>query len=163
MNLGALRSNIRVLFGSTDKVLGICSEERPELWTEEWILHHDNAPDHDTLKFPESLAKKSIIKMDHPPYSPDLAPAILGSFQNEKMPCRDKDLLTFLTSNATWLRGFPENDFQDCFLQWYHCIMECVTSQGEHFEGDSTHYCTGMQNFAFAGPFQELYCTTMYI
>jgi histone-lysine N-methyltransferase SETMAR len=46
---------------------------RPELWPDTWILHHDNASAHDTLAVQEFLAKKSILKLDHPPYSPDLA------------------------------------------------------------------------------------------
>jgi hypothetical protein len=51
-----------VIFGSADKVTGICLEEKTR-----------------TLAF---LAKKSFIKMGHPPYSPDSAPAIFGSFRN---------------------------------------------------------------------------------
>ena len=48
--------------------------KRPRLRPDKWILHHDNAPAHDALSVGEFLAKKSITKMDHPPYSPDLAP-----------------------------------------------------------------------------------------
>jgi transposase len=53
---------------------------RPELWTNAWILHHYNAPAHDALALREFLAKKSILKLDHPPYSPDLAPCELWLF-----------------------------------------------------------------------------------
>jgi hypothetical protein len=59
-----------VLFGSADKVTGICSMERSEFWPEKLILHHDNAPAHDALRVREFLAKKSVTKMDHPLYSP---------------------------------------------------------------------------------------------
>jgi hypothetical protein len=48
--------------------------KRPKLWPDVWILHHGDAPAHDALRVREFLAKKPIIKMDHPPYSPDLAP-----------------------------------------------------------------------------------------
>jgi len=48
--------------------------KRPELWPDKWILHHDNAPAHDALRVREFLAKNSITKMDHPPYSPELSP-----------------------------------------------------------------------------------------
>jgi hypothetical protein len=48
--------------------------KRPELWPDEWILQHDNVPVHYALRVCKLLAKKSITKMDHPPYSPDLAP-----------------------------------------------------------------------------------------
>jgi transposase len=48
--------------------------KKPELWPDKWILHHDNAPAHDALRVREFLVKKSITKMYHPFYSPDLAP-----------------------------------------------------------------------------------------
>jgi hypothetical protein len=54
----------------------------PEIWPDKWLLHHDNAPAHDALRVREFLAKKSITKLDHPPYSPDFGPAIFGSFKN---------------------------------------------------------------------------------
>jgi hypothetical protein len=46
---------------------------RPELWPDAWILHNDNALAHDVLAVREFLVKKSIMKLDHPPYLPDLA------------------------------------------------------------------------------------------
>jgi hypothetical protein len=53
---------------------GIVRRKRSELWPDKWILHHDNSPAYDALRFREFLANKSITKMDHPPYSHDLAP-----------------------------------------------------------------------------------------
>jgi hypothetical protein len=41
---------------------------RPELWPDAWVLHHDSAPSHDTLALREILAKKSMMKLNHPPY-----------------------------------------------------------------------------------------------
>jgi hypothetical protein len=46
----------------------------PGLWPDKWILHHDSSPAYDALRVREFLAKNSITKMDHSPYSPDLAP-----------------------------------------------------------------------------------------
>jgi histone-lysine N-methyltransferase SETMAR len=48
--------------------------KRPELWPNDWILHHDNAPAHKALSVKQFLAQKSIIEMEHPPCSPDVAP-----------------------------------------------------------------------------------------
>jgi hypothetical protein len=43
--------------------------------------------------------------MNHTPYSPDLAPLrFLALSKIKKMPWRNKHLLAFLTSNATWKR-----------------------------------------------------------
>jgi len=38
------------------------------------ILHHDNAPAHTTLSVREFSATKQIAVLEHPAYSPDLAP-----------------------------------------------------------------------------------------
>jgi hypothetical protein len=62
------------LYGSVDKVTGICSEKPPELWPHKWVLHHGNVPAHAALTVRELLAKKFTTKVDHPPYSPDLCP-----------------------------------------------------------------------------------------
>ena len=39
-----------------------------------WILHHDNAPAHTALSVREFLATNQITVLEHPAYSPDLAP-----------------------------------------------------------------------------------------
>jgi hypothetical protein len=54
-------------------------------------------------------------------------------------------LLTYLTPNATLLRGILESDLQDCFRQWHHRLMKCTAAQEEHFEGDSSRQGTGKQ------------------
>jgi transposase len=48
--------------------------KRPELWPNDWILHHDHAPAHKALSVKQFLAQKPITEMVHPPCSPDLAP-----------------------------------------------------------------------------------------
>jgi len=48
---------------------------RPDMWKDaSWILHHDNAQAHNALSVKRYLAKNNIPVMEHPPYSPDLAP-----------------------------------------------------------------------------------------
>ena len=41
---------------------------------DDWVLHHDNAPECTALSIREFLAKKNIPVLPHPPYSPELAP-----------------------------------------------------------------------------------------
>ena len=38
-----------------------------------WVLHHDNAPSHTSLRVREFLAKHNVATLPQPPYSPDLA------------------------------------------------------------------------------------------
>jgi histone-lysine N-methyltransferase SETMAR len=115
--------------------------KRPGLWPDKWILHHDNAPVHDVLRVREFLAKNSITKMDHPPYSHDLAPCDFWLFPKLKNALKGQtfaDLSDIQRNVKMLLRGIPENDPQDCFWQWHHRLMKCIASQGEYFEGDSS-------------------------
>jgi hypothetical protein len=50
--------------------------KRPEIWPNDWILHHDNAPDHKTISTKQFLSKKKpLTEMEHLPYSsPNLDP-----------------------------------------------------------------------------------------
>ena len=51
--------------------------KRPELFANNsWIFYHDNAPVHMALSVREFLATKQITVLEHPAYSPDLAPDI---------------------------------------------------------------------------------------
>jgi histone-lysine N-methyltransferase SETMAR len=65
--------------------LGECvPRKKPGLWPDKLNLHHDYAPAHDALRVNKFLAKNSITKMDHPPYSPDLAPCDFWLFPKLK-------------------------------------------------------------------------------
>ncbi|GFV60985.1 mariner Mos1 transposase [Trichonephila clavipes] len=69
--LGNLRERIR--------------KKRPEMWKEKsWIFHQDSAPAHSVLSVKRFLAKHSIPVLEHPPYSPDLAPCDFYLFPKVK-------------------------------------------------------------------------------
>jgi len=115
--------------------------KRPRLWPDKWILHHDNAHVHDALRVRKFPAKNSVTKMDHPPYSPDLAPRNFGIFTKLKNALKGQrfaDLSDIQRNVKTLLRNNPENYFQDCFREWHHRLTKCIASQGEYFEGDSS-------------------------
>ena len=59
--------------------------KRPELFANNsWILHHDNALAHTALSVREFLATKQIAVLEHPTYSPDLAPNDFFSVPEDK-------------------------------------------------------------------------------
>jgi len=107
----------------------------PGLWPGKLILHPDSAPAHDVLRVHKFLAKNSITKMDHPPYSPDLAlcdfwlfPKLINALKGQRFAC-----CSDIQRNVKMLvRGIPENNFQECFWQWHHCFTKCIVSQGEY-------------------------------
>ena len=92
--------NLGVLKGLLEKV----RLKRPELFANNsWILHHDNAPAHTALSVREFLATKQITVLEHPAYSPDLAPSDFFMF------LKIKEIL------KAALKAIPQNKFQNCF------------------------------------------------
>jgi hypothetical protein len=71
--------------------------------------------------------------MNHPHYSPDLAPWDFLLFQKLKKKCpkgtRFADIPD-IQHNVTLVRGILQSDFQDCFQQWHHCLTKYIASQG---------------------------------
>jgi hypothetical protein len=117
-------------------------QRRPELWPDVWILHHDSALAHDALTVWEFLAKKFIMKLDHPPYSPDLAPSDFWLFPELKTALkghRFSDIADVQEHATTVPQSIPEEGFQICFEQCKHLLTKCIGAQGDYFEGDSSH------------------------
>ena len=77
--------------------------------------------------------------LEHPVYSPDLAPTDFFLFPKikeilKRRHCDDTD---DIRSNKTAaLKSIPQNQFQNCFEGWARRWHRCIASQGECFEGD---------------------------
>ena len=101
------------------------------------ILLHDNAPAHMALSVREFLATKQITVLEHPAYSPDLAPSdfFLSLKIKEILKGRHFDDTDDIESNTTAaLKAIPQNHFQNCFEGWTRRWHRCIASQGEYFE-----------------------------
>jgi len=71
------------------------------------ILHHDNAPAHTALFVKECLATKQITVLEHPAYSPDLAPSDVFLFPKIKETLKGShfDDIDDISSNTTSSEG----------------------------------------------------------
>jgi hypothetical protein len=108
--------------------------KRPELWSDAWILHNDNAPAHDALAVQEFLAKKSIMKLDYLPYSPHVAPCDFWLFPKLKTALkghRFSDIADIQGHATTILQSIPEEEIQKCFEQWKHRLTKSIGAQGD--------------------------------
>jgi len=104
-----------------------------------WILHHDNAPAHMALSVREFLATKQITMLEHPAYSPDLAPSDFFLFPNIKEILKGRhfdDIDDIRGSTVATLKAIPQNQFRNCFEEWTRRWHRCIASQGDYFEGD---------------------------
>jgi transposase len=78
-------------------------------------------PAHAALSVKEFLASKQITVLEHPPYSPDLAPNDFFLFLKirEILRGRHFDGIDDLKSNMTAaLKAISQNQFQNCFEGW---------------------------------------------
>jgi hypothetical protein len=112
---------------------------RPKLWAEKnWILHHDNAPPHLALIVRKFFAKNDMITMDHPSYSPDLAPCDFFLFPKVKMMQGEHfgEVENIKRETTRLLKNLISQDMQHYFLQLKKRWAMCIHSVGEYFEGD---------------------------
>ncbi|GBN93837.1 hypothetical protein AVEN_38499-1 [Araneus ventricosus] len=86
----------------------------------------------------KNSARHSVTTLEHPPYSPDLAPADFYLFPRLKMKLKghrfgDSDEVI---ENATkQLKELSKNGFLECFEQLYERWKKCVDAGGKYFEG----------------------------
>ncbi|QQP36253.1 Mariner Mos1 transposase, partial [Caligus rogercresseyi] len=86
----------------------------------DWYFHFNNAPCHMANSTKEFLAKKGIKVIDHPPYSPDLAPADFFYFPVMKKMLEGVEIVD-KSVQKEWTRvgrTIPEDRFREAFRKW---------------------------------------------
>ena len=102
-------------------------------------MHLDNAPAHTALSLREFLATKQITVLEHPSYSPDLAPNDFLLFPKIKEILKGRyfdDIDDVRNNTMATLKAIKQNQFQNCFEGWTRRWHRFIASKGEHFEGD---------------------------
>ncbi|QQP41232.1 Mariner Mos1 transposase [Caligus rogercresseyi] len=111
-------------------------EKRPEMANRDWYFHFDNAPCHKANSTKEFLAKKGIKVIDHPPYSPDLAPCRLLLFPVIKKMLEGVEIFD-KSVQKEWThvgRAIPEDRFREAFRKWVERWEKCIRIGGSHEE-----------------------------
>ena len=123
------------------RLLRSVREKRRELWQDNaWLLHQDNAPVHNALSIRQFLVKRNVTVLDHPPYSPDLAPCDFFLFPKLKeviKGVRFLDMEIIKKAVTTELKRIPEESFQECMEAWQNRMRKCVRLEGDYFEGEN--------------------------
>jgi len=87
----------------------------------------------------EFLATKQITVLEHPAYSPDLAPSEFFLFPKIKEILKGRHFgnIDDIRSNTmAALKAIPQNQFENCFEGWTRHWHWCIASKGEYVEGD---------------------------
>ena len=117
--------------------LKVIKQKRPEKVEAGFILHWDNAPVHTARIVRDFLATKDNIEMmDHPPYSPDLAPCDFFLFPKLKSKLAG-EFLAVETFKKRWdrvTRSLTKDDFTACYTKWLERHRKCIRIAGGYVE-----------------------------
>jgi hypothetical protein len=88
------------------------------------------------LSMREFLATEQITVLEHPAYSPDLAPSDFFLFPKIKEVLKGRHFDDIRSNTMAALKTIPQNQFQNCFEGWTRRWHWCIASEREFFEGD---------------------------
>ena len=102
-----------------------------------WMILHDNARPHTEVIIKQFLAKKGIVVLNHPSYSPDLSPADYFFFRKIKTALkwhRFDDRQDIEKNVMGQLSAVSSDEFHTCFQHLYNRSKMCVDAHGAYFE-----------------------------
>jgi transposase len=85
------------------------------------------------------LASKQVTVLEHPSYSPDLAPSDFLLFPKIKEILKGRhfdDIDDIRCNTIAALKATPQNQFQNWFAGWTRPWHWCIDFQGEYFVGN---------------------------
>ena len=118
-------------------VLAAVAKRRPRTRHRGLLLHHDNAAAHRAAATQEFLHAERVHQLEHPPYSPDLAPCNFFVFPFVKSKLRgvrfdtpDLAVEAFLEH----IEAIPQSEWASMFQKWFQRMQKCIDNAGEYFE-----------------------------
>ncbi|KAG5316088.1 MOS1T transposase, partial [Pseudoatta argentina] len=120
------------------QLMGRIHRIRPEYRDpEDWSLLHDNAPSHTSLIVRHCLARNRVSVLNHPPYSPDLAPCAFSLFPKLKLKLKGRffdDIPTIQSASTQALEAIPQTELEHAFESLLNRCNKCIEARGEDFE-----------------------------
>ena len=109
--------------------------QRPVSGLSKIRLLHDNARPHVHSNVRNFLQKKGIKLIDHPPYSPDLAPSDFWLFDEIKRRLPSQMTANNVDREVTKiLESIPAKEFLKTFEKYIERMRLCVTAERDYFE-----------------------------
>ena len=111
------------------------NEQRPICGTKNIKFHHDNARPHIHSDVINYINRQDMVIMDHPPYSPDLAPSDFWLFNNIKERLSNHTNIESLSSEITKIvTAIPQKEYLKTFEKWIERMDCCIKNKGDYFE-----------------------------
>lgn len=110
-------------------------KQRPICGTKNMKFHHDNARPHIHQSIKKYLIAQNFIIMEHPPYSPDLAPCDFWLFDYIKRRLTNHTSSQSLAAEITRIAAsIPVQEYQKTFTKWVERMELCIKHKGHYFE-----------------------------
>ncbi len=132
----------KVYTGILSRLREAVRRKRPVIWKDNsYRLLHDNAPAHTAVPTFAAMVETSMKVVEHPPYSPDLAPADFWFFPFLKGQIRGRafaSVAKLQDALMVEISQIPRCLFHECMHQklpdrW----RKCIAAGGDYFEGDN--------------------------
>ncbi len=132
----------KVYTGILSRLREAIRRKQPAIWNDNsYRLLHDNAPAHTAVPTFAAMVETSMKVVQHPPYSPDLAPADFWFFPYLKGQIRGRafaNVAQLQDALMEEISKIPRRMFHECIHQrlperW----RKCVAAGGDYFEGDN--------------------------
>ena len=116
-------------------VIACLEEQRPTSGARNFKILHDNAKPHVAKIVKTFLESEGITIIDHPPYSPVLAPCDFWLFDRIKQQLIDQESAESMKNQITEiLDSIPANEYLMTFQKYVERMQLCVDNKGEYFE-----------------------------
>ena len=116
-------------------LVGEMELQRPKTGVKNMKILHDNARPHTHKNVHNFLESQGIALIDHPPYSPDLAPCDFWLFDlikfNLPYQVNEEDIELEITG---MLKKIPKNEYLKTFEKWVDRMKFCIDNNGDYFE-----------------------------
>ena len=113
------------------------ARKRPGKLHRRILFHHDNAPAHTSRLCRDALREFRWEILQHPPYSPDLAPSDFFLFPKMKEAIKGVRHVTKETAKKTamgWLAAQPPEFYRNGLERWRYRMEKCLTMEGDYVE-----------------------------
>ena len=110
-------------------------QQRPKSGLNGIKLLHDNARPHVHSGVDNFIRSEGVTIIDHPPYSPDLAPCDYWLFDVIKSQLGDYNNAEELSKAVTSvLKNIPKTEYFKTFVKYKERLGHCIEARGDYFE-----------------------------
>ena len=130
-----MKQSILLLIRPLKNLKRAVQHKRPQMSDKRALLLHDNVRPHAAHATVNRLERWDWETLEHPPFSPDLAPSDFHLFPNMKKHLRAKRFKSHYDVKhevQTWLPDQDPTFYQQGFEKWISRLDKCLNREGDY-------------------------------